>query len=261
MYRPAPRRLLAAARALFAAAAAAASSILPTPAAAQTQEPPKNLQVLPKDIPREDLTRLMRSFTVALGARCATCHVGEEGQPLSTYDFASDDKPMKVKARAMLRLVAAINDTYLAELPERREPNVRVTCVTCHRGVARPQPIESVVQQTLDQEGIDTALERYRQLRERYYGGFAYDFTDRPLAVLADSLARGNADAARRVLETNLEFNPRSAVSFFGLARIYDAAGDKDKAIENYRKGLEIMPDNPQAQRRLKELTGGSDGP
>ena len=229
-----------------------------SPAAASAQEAPKNLQVLPKDMTRQQVTQVMRGFTAALGVRCSTCHVGEEGQPLNTYDFASDDKPMKLKAREMLRMSTAINDTYLAELPERREPNVRVTCITCHRGVTRPQPIESIVEQTMDEDGVDTALERYRQLRERHYGGFAYDFTDRPLVALGETLAEGNADAAVRILELNLELNPRSAATLFGLARIYDTAGDKDRAIEHFRKGLEIMPDNAQAQRRLRELTGGA---
>jgi len=229
-----------------------------SPAVASAQEAPKNLQVLPKDLTRQQVTQVMRSFTAALGVRCSGCHVGEEGQPLNTYDFASDDKPMKLKAREMLRMSAAINDTYLAELPERREPSVRVTCVTCHRGVTRPQPIESIVEQTMAEDGVDTALERYRQLRERHYGGFAYDFTDRPLVALGATLAEGSADAAVRILELNLEFNPRSALTLFGLARIYDTAGDKDRAIEHFRKGLEIMPDNAQAQRRLRELTGGA---
>ena len=132
--------------------------LLAGPAAAQ--EPPTNLQVLPDDIPREQLTQIMRNFTAALGVRCSSCHVGEEGQPLSTYDFASDDKPMKVKARAMLRMSMDINNTYLAELPGRREPNVRVTCVTCHRGVRRPLPIEAIVQETMANEDLDFALQR-----------------------------------------------------------------------------------------------------
>lgn len=228
------------------------------PVVSSAQEAPRNLQVLPKDMTRQQVTQVMRGFTAALGVRCSSCHVGEEGQPLNTYDFASDDKPMKLKAREMLRMSAAINDTYLAELPERRDPNVRVTCITCHRGVTRPQPIESIVEQTMAEDGVDTALERYRQLRERHYGGFAYDFTDRPLVVLGETLAEGNADAAVRILELNLEFNPRSALTLFGLARTYDTAGDKDRAIEHFRKGLEIMPDNAQAQRRLRELTGGA---
>ena len=71
-------------------------------------------------------------------------------------------------------------------------------------------------------------------------------------------MAEGNPQAARRVLETSLELNPRSAPTMFALARIHDAAGEKDEAIEYYRRGLEIQPGNAQAQRRLKELTGGA---
>jgi len=39
------------------------------------------------------------------------CHVGEEEQPLSTYDFASDDNPKKDIARTMYNMLGAINDT------------------------------------------------------------------------------------------------------------------------------------------------------
>jgi tetratricopeptide (TPR) repeat protein len=233
-----------------------ASAASPALLAAQ-QEAPQNLQVLPKDMPRSQVTQVMRSFTQALGMRCSSCHVGEEGQPLSTYDFASDDKAMKVKAREMLRMVGAINGTHLAGLPERTEPNVRVTCVTCHRGVARPEPIESIVTRTVGSDGVSAAVAKYRELRERYYGSAAYDFTDRPLLAAAQDLGGTDADAARTVLEMNLEFNPGSAFTLFALAQIEADAGHKDQAIALYRRGLEIMPDNAQAQRRLRELTGG----
>ena len=72
---------------------------------AQTQEswswPEKlsNLQVLPKDCPGIRLGPVMIGFTRALGVRCSYCHKGEEGKPLSTYDFASDDNPNKKRAR------------------------------------------------------------------------------------------------------------------------------------------------------------------
>ena len=235
---------------------AALVALLAGPASAQ--EPPTNLQVLPDDIPREQLTQVMRGFTAALGVRCSSCHVWEEGQPLSTYDFASDDKPMKVKARAMLRMSMDINNTYLAELPGRREPNVRVTCVTCHRGVRRPLPIEAVVQETMANEDLDFALQRYRELREEHYGGFAYDFTDGPLIGLATGMAQGNPEAALKILATNLEFHPGSASTLFALAQAYDTSGNQAAAIEHYRKVLEVQPDNGRAQRRLRELTGGA---
>ena len=233
-----------------------AATALPATVAAQ-QEAPQNLQVLPKDMPRRQVTQIMRGFSQALGVRCTACHVGEEGQPMSTYDFASDDKAMKLKAREMLRMVGAINGTYLAELPHRGEPNVRVTCVTCHRGVARPEPIESIVTQTAASDGVDAALAKYRELRQRYFGSAAYDFTDRPMLAAAEELGGTDADGARRVLEMNLEFNPNSALTLFALAESHADAGDKEGAIELYRRSLEIMPDNPQAQRRLRELTGG----
>lgn len=237
-------------------AAAAVLAVLPSALGAQ-QEGPKNLQVLSPDMPRAQLNQIMRGFTQALGVRCSSCHVGEEGQPLSTYDFASDDKAMKLKAREMLRMVGAINGTFLANLPDRGEPNVRVTCATCHRGVSRPEAIEAILVRTAEAEGAGAAVDRYRQLRDKYYGGAAYDFTDRPLLVAAEALRSEHADAAMRLLETALEFNPGSAMTFFAMAQIHDTAGDKDKAIELYRRVLEIMPDNPQAQRRLRELTGG----
>ena len=40
------------------------------PSGALAQEAPKNLQVLPEDMPRAQLTQVMRSFTMALGVRC-----------------------------------------------------------------------------------------------------------------------------------------------------------------------------------------------
>ena len=228
-------------------------ALLPAEAVVQerpAQEAPTNLQVLPKEWTRQQVVQVMRSFTAALGARCSDCHVED--------DDASDAKPMKEQARAMLRMTMAINDTHLAGLPGREEPNVRVTCITCHRGVTRPEPIETLVRRTLDEQGLDAALQRYGELRARHYGGFAYDFTDRPLVALAEGLVDGDVPAAHRVLEASLELNPRSAPTLFALARIHDTAGEKDTAIEYYRRGLEITPGNAQAQRRLKELTGGA---
>lgn len=232
--------------------------VLPaTRLAAQIPDEYTNLKVLPEDITRGRLMGVMRGFTFALGVRCSTCHVGEEGRPLDTYDFASDDKAIKLRARQMLKMVTAINGEYLADLPQRREPNVEVTCATCHRGVRRPEPIELIVEHTMDGDDLDAAIQRYRDLRERYYGSAAYDFTDRPLIGLAQRLARDNAEAATRLLELNLEYNPRSAASFNLMASIAERAGDDAKAIEYYKKVLEIEPENRRARQRLEALGGG----
>src|SRR5690349_10843959 len=102
-------------------------------AKAQGRFPPDsftNLKVLPKSIPPRELVTMMIGFTRALGVRCTFCHVGEENLPLEKYDFPNDEKPTKRKAREMLKMVAAINDQYLAHLDKRVEPPIQVQCAT-----------------------------------------------------------------------------------------------------------------------------------
>ena len=97
--------------------------------------PPKNLQVFPKDIARADLISNMKFFAQSLGVRCTFCHVGTEGQPLSTFDFASDAKKEKLTARKMLVMVHRINSQDFG-IQMGGEP--KVTCFTCHRGSTKP---------------------------------------------------------------------------------------------------------------------------
>ncbi|WP_407826888.1 c-type cytochrome [Sphingomonas sp.] len=98
--------------------------------------PFKNLKVLPKDIGRAELLTNMKFFAQSLGVRCTYCHVGTEGQPLSTFDFASDAKDHKKIARDMMRLAQHINTEHLPAITGL--PDAKVTCFTCHRGSTKP---------------------------------------------------------------------------------------------------------------------------
>jgi len=126
--------LLAAGCAAFFAAVATAQtpSASPTPAAAPQF---KNLQLFPKDITRDQLMSNMKLFAQSLGVRCVHCHVGEEGKPLSTFDFASDAKPQKQVARKMLAMVHRVNSE---DFGVKDFKDVKVTCFTCHRGSTKP---------------------------------------------------------------------------------------------------------------------------
>lgn len=217
-----------------------------------------NLQVLPEDITRSQLLGYMRGFSFATGLRCSGCHMGEEGQPFSEYDFPSDDRPTKRKAREMLKMVQAINDQHLANLPERSEPNVQVTCATCHGGIQRPVAIETEVAQVIETDGTEAAAAHYRELRDIYHGSRAYDFTEQPLIELAQTVARGGDPAAGlAMLELNLEFHPNSGQTYTVLGELQARTGDNESAIASFQKALEIDPDNQFAQRRLQELQGG----
>jgi hypothetical protein len=89
----------------------------------------KNLEFFPKDIGRGELVQRMREFSFALGVRCTHCHAGKDSGSLDDMVFDSDEKPAKLTARAMLRMVEQINTVSLAKLPSRAEPRVVVDLV------------------------------------------------------------------------------------------------------------------------------------
>ena len=237
---------------------AAASALLSATAFAQGKFPPDsatNLQVLPDDIPMRQLIGTMQNFTRALGVRCTFCHVGQEGQPLTTYDFASDRKPEKETARRMLQMVGAINGEHLAKLASRSEPRVEVTCMTCHRGVSQPRPLQQVLLAKYDAGGIDSVETLYRSLRQRYYGAAAYDFGEVPLADVASALrARDRLDDAIRLHALNTEFSPTSGFAFRQAAEAYLAKRDTASAIARLEKALAINANDQQAKRMLDAL-------
>jgi hypothetical protein len=135
-----PGIALASAAAVFGMSVAVAQSAPPPgapPAQAPFAVPPfKNLKVLPKGITRPDLIANMKFFAQSLGVRCTYCHVGTEGQPLSTFDFASDAKEHKKIARDMMRLAQHLNTDHLPAITGL--PDAKVTCFTCHRGSTKP---------------------------------------------------------------------------------------------------------------------------
>src|SRR2546426_3828223 len=115
----------------------------------------KNLKVLPKDTPKEKLQATMIGFTRALGVRCPFCHVGQEGQPLTSFDFVSDEKPTKNVARGMMKMVQDINkDLHKMKIPETNR--VEVQCITCHRGRPRPMMLSEELADVYQKAGIDS---------------------------------------------------------------------------------------------------------
>jgi Photosynthetic reaction centre cytochrome C subunit len=98
----------------------------PGPGGGPPQEPPKNLKVLPKDMPRQRLMGVMQGWTRALGVRCDHCHVD---------DKASDEKPVKDVARAMVKMMGGLRQNANEFLPDNRIQ--KVSCWTCHRGSAK----------------------------------------------------------------------------------------------------------------------------
>ena len=214
-----------------------------------------NLKVLPKNITKDQLIGTMRSFTEALGVRCAHCHDGEEGKPFSTYDFASDVKTAKQKARIMMGMVSDINDKYLSVLKKYKDDVIQVKCITCHRGAAQPIPLEDLLFKSVKEDGLEKAISTYHDLYNRYYGAFAYDFKDESLVALARKLTDEKMyDEAIAFSNINIEKYPESGGAYLGLAQAYEGKGDIENAVKNYKEAEKFMPWAGFIKKKLEEL-------
>jgi len=85
----------------------------------------KNIQVF-QGVPAARLPDVMKNFSRWLGVQCDACHVPKE--------FEKDDKPAKLAARRMMRMVRKIGADNFGD----RNP---VTCWMCHRGSLKPESL------------------------------------------------------------------------------------------------------------------------
>jgi len=236
---------------------------LPALAAAQIPEKFENLQVLPKDTPRDTLVAVMRGFTGALGVRCDFCHVERQGPPPAmtpgmapgpNLDFANDAKDHKKIARVMMRMADSINTVFLPKIPDRDVPPTNVSCVTCHRGLPKPTTIETVLMNTTASQGVDSAIARYRMLRGDMVSG-KFNFGEQPVSEVARRLTEQKQyDQAIALLKMNQEFYPNSANVDFQMAETYIAKGDREQGIARLRAVLAKNPNDRRAQARLQQL-------
>jgi tetratricopeptide (TPR) repeat protein len=223
-----------------------------TPQAAWKGE---NLQFFPKDIGRAELTQRMREFSFALNVRCQYCHAGGDGVSLQGVAFASDEKPAKIKARAMLRMVDQLNGSILPQLASRATPRVTVECVTCHHGLPLPKSLQTTLLEVVDADGIAAAIAKYRSLREDTLTFGRYNFGEWEMNELARRLMEaGKSDAAIAMLELNGEFNPKSPEIDVMIGEMHRQRGERDQAAARYRAALGKSPEHRMAKQRLAEL-------
>ena len=236
------------------ARAAAVLVLTGSTALAQVPDSFTNLQVLPKDIPKAELMSTMRGFCSALGVRCIHCHVGDDPNSLDKVDFVSDARETKKVARVMIQMTQRINKELLPGIG--RASHLSVKCYTCHHGVTKPEAMDDKLLTIVTEQGVEDAAGKYRELRQKYFGQAAYDFSAGPLNSVAETLARkhNNTDAAVAMVKLNLEFNPNEAFSHLLLAQLLAKQGDKPAAIASLERCLEIEPDNRWAKQLLEQM-------
>ncbi len=191
-------------------------------------------------------TMNMPEIAQALGVRCDYCHSAPRG--------SGEAEPKKDIARAMMAMTRDLNAKVQEATGKPATETTRVECVTCHRGVAIPQPLSAIIMRTVAQKGGAAAVEQYRDLRKQYYSRGAYDFSEDALLEIVQRVVQGRPDDAIALLRMNLEFNPQSAKSYALLGFAYTRKVDDASAITNLEKSLELDPTNAMVRGQLEQL-------
>lgn len=106
---------------------------------------------------------------------------------------------------------------------------------------------------TIFESGIDSAISRYHYLKNTMPD--QYDFREAQLNTLGYILLRNQMiKEAIEIFKLNSEAYPESANVYDSLGEGCIANGNVQLAIENYKKSLELNPDNENAKEMLKKL-------
>jgi len=197
----------------------------------------------------------MQAFTTSLGVQCNYCHV-QEGRG-GRNDMASDEKPTKKTARQMMVFARELNEKLPAVVGKSANDTTRVGCATCHRGVPIPKPITDIMTEAAANGGAPAGIAKFKELREKFYGGQSYDFSETTFITMAQRAnAASKYDDALAYLQANLDYYPKSTRTYVVMTQMKSAKGDKAGAIQALEKAIELDPNNAQLKNQLQQLKG-----
>ncbi len=120
--------------------------------------------------------------------------------------------------------------------------------------VSEPKtPITDALVDEIINGGIDAVIKKYYELKKTHPND--YNFKESELNTFGYQLLQnGNTDEAIKIFTVNAEAYPNSFNVYDSLGEAYMAKGDKENAIINYKKSLELNPDNENSKDMLQQL-------
>lgn len=117
----------------------------------------------------------------------------------------------------------------------------------------RRMSIAQPLTKTLAEQGTGAAIKQYYELKKT--GAEVYDFGEAELNRLGYVLLGQNrAKDAIEIFKLNVAIFPRAFNTYDSLGEAYLADGQRELAIQNYRKSLELNPQNTNATDVLKKI-------
>ena len=113
--------------------------------------------------------------------------------------------------------------------------------------------IVEILDKTIAEKGIEAGIAQYREMKAKQAA--TYDFSEPELNQLGYRLLRsGKPKEAIEILKLNVEAYPQAFNTYDSLAEAYTSLNERELAIQNYKKSLELNPNNKNAADVLKSL-------
>ena len=132
-----------------------------------------------------------------------------------------------------------------------------VTAMKLHQTFKLPRgkSAAAVLEKTIAESGMEAGLAKHRELRTGTGG--EYYFSEGDFNRLGYTLLQGGKVAeAIEIFKLNVEAYPDSWNAYDSLAEAYMTQGQKELAAKNYRRSVELNPENTAAIEALKKLEG-----
>lgn len=132
--------------------------------------------------------------------------------------------------------------------------SVELTKILYDKPYALPKmSIAEKLAKSITDQGVAAGIAEYHDLKAKQAN--QYDFGEDELNRLGyQLLQRGKRDEAIEIFKLNVEAYPKGFNTYDSLGEAYMVAGNKELAIVNYKKSLELNAGNTNATETLKRL-------
>jgi len=118
---------------------------------------------------------------------------------------------------------------------------------------AEKKSIAEILMKTIKEQDVATAIRQYHDLKTKEPN--TYDFSESELCGLGyDLLGAKKVKDGIEIFKLNVVAYPQSSDAYSCLGEAYMVDGDKENAIANYKRSLELDPHNTNAAEMLKKL-------
>jgi CubicO group peptidase (beta-lactamase class C family) len=149
-------------------------------------------------------------------------------------------------------LIVLLDNTSQGESLDRLEDTI--TRILFNQPYTMPkQSIVDLLHRTITEKGVDAGLAQYRDLKAKQSD--VYDFSEPELNRLGYRLLQaGKQKEAIEIFKLNVAEYPKAFNTYDSLGEGYMVAGNLELAILNYKKSLELNPNNTNAVTMLKRI-------